>query len=94
MVTPIRDLANKHFFTLAFNPITSQMARTLAYEAMDIDNFNNIRERSTSPSKISFKSPSISSTTSSIPYHKKMEINNDFPDKKFTELLGTDQPLN
>jgi len=62
------------------------MARTLAYKAMDID---NIRERSTSPSKMSSKSPLISSTTSSIPYHKKMEINNDFPDKKFTEPVDS-----
>jgi len=67
------------------------MARTLAYEAIDINNFNNIRERSTSPSKMSSKSPSISSTTSSIPYHEKMEINNDLPDEKFTEPVNSFQ---
>ena len=89
MVALIRDLENEHLFTLAFNLITSQIARTLAYEAIDIDNFNNIRERSASPSKMSSKSPSISSTTSSIPYHEKMEINNDLPDEKFTEPVDS-----
>jgi len=67
------------------------MARILAYEAMDINNFNNIREKSTSPSKMSSKNLSISSTTSSIPYHEKMEINNDLPDEKFTEPVDSFQ---
>jgi len=88
MVIPIRDLANKHSFTSAFNSTSSQIARTLAYKVINIDNFNNIRGRSTSPSKIS---PSISSTTSSILYYKKMEINNNLPDKKFTEPVDSFQ---
>ena len=67
------------------------MARILDYEAIDINNFNNIRERSTSPSKMSSKSPSISFTTSFIPYHEKMEINNDLPDEKFTEPVDSFQ---
>ena len=67
------------------------MARTLAYEAIDINNFNNIRERSTFPSKISSKSLSISFTTSFIPYHEKIEINNDLPDEKFTEPVDSFQ---
>jgi len=89
MVVLIRDLANKYSFTSAFNPIPSQIARTPAHKAMDINNFDDIRERLTSSSKKSFKSPSISSTTSSIPYHEKIEINNNLPDKEFTEPVNS-----
>jgi len=67
------------------------MARILVYEAIDIDNFDNIRKRLTSPSKTSFRSSSISSTTFSILYHKKIEINNDLLDKKFTEPVNSSQ---
>ena len=87
MVAPIIYLANKHLFTLAFNLTSSQIAKTPASKAIDINNFDNIRRRSTSPSKTSSRSPSISSTTSSISYHKKIEINNDLPDKEFTESV-------
>ena len=61
------------------------MARIPAYKAMNINNFDNIRRRLTSLSKTSSRSPSISSTTLSILYHKKIEINNDLLDKEFTE---------
>ena len=67
------------------------MARILVYEAIDIDNFDNIRRRLTSPSKTSFRSSSISSTTFSILYHKKIEINNNLLDKKFTEPVNSSQ---
>ena len=67
------------------------MARILAYKAMDINNFDNIRRRLTSLSKTSSRSPSISSTTLSILYYKKMEINNDLLDKEFTESVDSSQ---
>ena len=69
------------------------MARTLAYKTIDINNFNNIRRRSTSPSKISSRSFLISSTTSSILYHKKIKINNDLPNEKLTEPVNSSQLL-
>ena len=65
------------------------MARIPAYKAMNINNFDNIRRRLTSLSKTSSRSPSISSTTLSILYYKKMEINNDLLDKKFTEPVDS-----
>jgi len=67
------------------------MARILAYKAMDINNFDNIRRRLTSLSKTSSRSPSISSTTLSILYYKKMEINNDLLDKEFIESVDSSQ---
>ena len=69
------------------------MARTLAYKTIDINNFNNIRRRSTSPSKISSRSFLIFSTTSSILYHKKIKINNDLPNEKLTEPVNSSQLL-
>ena len=69
------------------------MVRIPAYKAININNFNNIRERSNFPSKISSRSPLISSTTLSIPYYEKMEINNDLPDKEFTEPVNSSQLL-
>jgi len=65
------------------------MTRIPAYKAIDINNFDNIRRRLTSLSKTSSRSPSISSTTLSILYYKKMEINNDLLDKKFTEPVDS-----
>ena len=44
MVVPIREVVNKHPFTLAFNLIPSQMAMIPASKAIDIDNYNDIRE--------------------------------------------------
>ena len=69
------------------------MVRIPAYKAININNFNNIRERSNFPSKMSSRSPLISSTTLSIPYYEKMEINNDLPDKEFTEPVNSSQLL-
>jgi len=49
--------------------------------AMDIDS-NSVRERSNFPSKESSRSASVTLNISSIPYHKRIEINNDLPDEK------------
>ena len=86
-----KEFSEQTSFTLAFNLIPLQMARILAYKAMDINNFDNIRRRLTSLSKTSSRSPSISSTTLSILYYKKMEINNDLLDKEFTESVDSSQ---
>ena len=72
MVVPIRELVNKHLFTLVFNLIPLQIARIPANEAIDIDNYNDIRERMTSSSKASLRSASVTFNASSIPYHKRM----------------------
>ncbi len=69
------------------------MARTPVSKIMNIDNYDDIRGRSTSPSKTSSRSPSISSTTSFIPYYKKIEINNNLLDKEFTEPVNSFQLL-
>ena len=67
------------------------MTITPAYKTMNINNFNNIRRRSTSPSKTSSRSSLISFTTLSILYHKKIEINNNLLDEKFTEPVDSSQ---
>ena len=90
MVVPIREVVNKHPFTLAFNLISLQMARILAYKAIDVDNYNDIRGRTTS-SKLSSRSTSITSNTLSIPYYEKIEINNNLPDKKSIDPVDSFQ---
>ena len=69
------------------------MARIPADVAMDINNYNDIRERLTSPSKVSSRSALVTSNTSSIPYHKKIEMNNNLPDKELGDLFNRFQLL-
>jgi len=91
MVVPIRELANKYISTTTFISIPTQIAIKPAYETMGVDQNNIIRERSTSPSNVSFRRNSISSRASSVPYHKKMEINNNLLDEEFTEPIDSSQ---
>ena len=91
MVVPIREVVNKHPFTSAFSSIPLQMARIPAYEAIDVNNYDNVRERTTSPSIPSSRSTSVTSNASSIPYHEKMEINNNLPDKEIIDSIDSSQ---
>ena len=95
MVIPNRDLGNKQqfSFSLAFINSTSQMAQfsilSLVININDVDNFNNVRERSPSFSKVISRSPSVSLSTSSIPYYERMVINNDLLDEELKEPIDS-----
>ena len=95
MVIPNRDLGNKQqfSFSLAFITSTSQMAQFsilgLVMNINDVDNFNDIRKRSPSSSKVISRSLFVSLSTSSIPYHKRMVINNDLPDEELKEPIDS-----
>jgi len=91
MVAPNRDLRNVQISTSAFSSTTLQMDRLLASLAMDIDNFDNVRERSPSSSRVTSRSNSVISKISSIPYHKRMEIQNDFSEEELREPINSSQ---
>ena len=58
---------------------------------MDIDNYNDVRGRKSSPSKASSRSALISSSVSSQPYHERMVLNNDLPDKEVVKPVNSSQ---
>jgi len=67
------------------------MVRIPANKVINIDNYNDIRERTTSSRKASSRSASVTSNVSSIPYYERMEINNNLPDKEFRDLINSSQ---
>jgi len=69
------------------------MSKVPASEEMNIDLNDNIRRRPTSPYKTSSRSSFVSSTVSSIPYYKRIEINNNIPDKDIVEPVNSSQLL-
>ena len=83
IVAPNRDLGNKHLLTSAFISSSVQMANLPPDVAMDVDNVNNfddVRGRSSSFSKVSSRSASMSSSASSVPYSERMAANNNLLD--------------
>ena len=90
MVVLIRELANKLSSTSAINLQPLQMAQFPSNMDMDIDT-NIIRGRSTSSSKTSLRELFTHSTTSSTPYHERMEIQNNFLNKDIQELVNSSQ---
>ena len=64
-------------FQMSFFPSTMEM------DIDNVNNFNDIRERSHSLSNISSKSISIVSRVSLILYHERMIINNDLPNQEY-----------
>ena len=91
MVVPKRDLGNIHFSTSALTSTMTHIVFLPAPEVMDINNYNNVRGRKSSPSKASSRSALISSSVSSQPYHKRMVLNNDLPDEEFVEPVNSSQ---
>ena len=88
MVAPNRDLGNKQFLSSAFTFSTIQMASLPSIVVIDVNkvnNFDNVRRRSSSSSKVSFRSISIFSNVSSILHYERMTINNNLPDEEFKE---------
>ena len=59
---------------------------------MDIDvNCNNIKKRSALSSKANSRSSLISSSTSSMPYHEYMDMNNNILDDNIQEPIDSSQ---
>ena len=75
------------------------MAHFPANSVMDIDkdnivdNYDNVRGRKPSFSNVSFRSSSVVSKTSTIPYHERMIINNNTPNEEFREPIDSSQLL-
>jgi len=84
MVVPSSELVSIYTSTSTFNLKLSQIDRIPANVAIDV-NSDIIRRR------INSRSTSIVSKASSIPYHKRMEINNDLPDKEFIDSINSFQ---
>lgn len=94
MIVPNRDLGNKQFLSSAFTSSTVQMAPLPLVVMMNINkinNFDNVRGRSSSSSKVSSKSTFVSSHASSIPYYERMIINNNLSDEEFKEPIDSSQ---
>ena len=94
MIVPNRDLENKQFLSLTFTSSTIQINLLSFAIEMDIDKVDNcddIRRRSLSSNKVSSRSISISSSISSIPYHKRIVINNNFTNKEFKKSVDSSQ---
>ena len=62
---------------------------TMEMDINNIDNYDDVRERSHSLSNISFRSMSIILKASSRLYHEKMVINNNLLDEKFVEPVNS-----
>ena len=61
---------------------------------MDIDkinNFNDVRGRSHSPSNVSSRSVSLVSRASLILYHERIMINNDLSNQKYVNPINSSQ---
>jgi len=96
MVAPNRDIRNINFLSSVFTTSLVQMACLSPDVAMDIDkhsidNYDDVRRRNASPSNVFSRSTSVSSSTSSIPYHKRMVINNKLPNQEHVEPIDNSQ---
>jgi len=90
MVVSIRELVNIQISTSAFNLKSFQIARIPADTTIDINN-DFIRGRMNSPSNASLRSALVTSNAFSVPYHKRIETNNDLPDKKVRNPIDSFQ---
>jgi len=84
MVVPVREVANKHCsLSSAFS--TNQTMTSYPSD-IEMGGINNSKSRGCSAisSKCSSRKFSILSNASSIPYHRRMKINNDFPEEDHT----------
>jgi len=58
---------------------------------VDVISNSIVRERSNLSSKASSKSPLVFSSTSSVSYHKHMEVDNDKPEENIREPIDSSQ---
>jgi len=87
IVAPIRELANKQLSTSTISSKLSNIAYLPSTTDMDIDDIT--RGRSNFSKKVSSRSASVVSNTSSISYHFRMEINNNLLDKITVKLIDS-----
>ena len=81
IVVPKKDLENIFSSTLAISSTTKQITYLLAPRVMDIDiftinNYNDVRRITISPSKANLRIASMSSSILSELYHEKIEYFN------------------
>jgi len=67
------------------------MAFLLAPEIINIDNYNDVKGRKSSSSKVSFRSILISSSVSSQPYYKRIVLNNNLSNEEIVEPVNSSQ---
>jgi len=91
MIVSKRNLGNIYFSTSALTSTITYMAHLPATEIINIDNYDNIRRRKSSPSKASSRSTLISLSVSSQPYYKRIVLNNDLPNKEIVEPVNSSQ---
>ena len=84
MVVPIRELVNKPFHTSTFDLQPQQMAKIPS-------NMDIIRGRLTSSSKLSLRELSTHSNASLVPYHEKIEAQNNILDEEIQEPIDSFQ---
>ena len=89
MVVPVREVANKHYsLSSAFSTNQTMTSYPSDIEMGGIDNSKS-RGCSAISSKYSSREFSILSNASSIPYNRRMKINNDFPEEDDTNPVDS-----
>ena len=69
----------------------NSLPSTLEIDINSINNYNDVRKRTYFLSNVSTRSMSIVSQASSLPYHERMLINNNLPDKEIIEPIDSSQ---
>ena len=90
MVAPIRELANTLFSTLFIALQPFPMAQLPSIMDMDV-NTDIIRGRSASSNRISSRESSTHLNASSVPYHKRMGIQNNLLNEDVQEPVDSSQ---
>jgi len=98
IIAPNRDIRNINLHSSAFTNSSVQMVFFSPGVVMDInkhsvDNYDDMRERKSSPSNVSSRSALVVSGISSIVYHNRMIINNDLPKQEQVEPIDNFQLL-
>ena len=89
MVAPVREVANKHCsLSLAFSTNQTMTSYPSDVEMCGVDD-GKLRGCLAISSKCSLREFLILSNTSSIPYHRRMEINNDLPEEDYTNPVDS-----
>ena len=84
MVAPVREVANKHCsLSSAFSTNQTMTSYPSDVEMGGVDD-GKLRGHSAISSKCSSRESSILSNASSIPYHRRMEINNNLSEEDYT----------
>ena len=103
MVVPIREIGNKFFLFLAIMNSTTNMTlptvNVSAYTRIDFsntvrntsDNYEKMRDRTSTPNKHSSRDSLMSSTILLVVYSKQMEINNDIDSDVIIDAANSPQ---